>query len=222
MLEAALLALNDIFTKPFRTVLWKSLGITIALLVVIWSAVQGALGLFVALPYPWLDTTIAVIAGLGVLIGLVFLVPPITALVAGLFLDEIAETVERTHYPQDPPGKALPLADSIVLSVKFTGVVILVNLGALLLLLLPGINFVIFFIANGYLLGREFFELAALRFQPVDAVRRLRQRHRGVLFLAGLVIAGLVAIPIANLFTPLFATAFMVHLHKKLSGKEQR
>ncbi|MEZ5840913.1 MAG: EI24 domain-containing protein [Hyphomicrobiales bacterium] len=135
-------------SRPFRAVLWKTLGITIALLIAIWFGMEGALGLFVDVPYPWLNTLIAVIAGLGVLIGLVFLVAPISSLVAGLFVDEIAETVERTHYPNDPAGTALPVADSLFLAAKFTGVVILVNSGALILLLVPGVNFIIFFVAN--------------------------------------------------------------------------
>jgi CysZ protein len=84
----------------------------------------------------------------------------------------------------------------------------------------PGINAIIFLIANGYLLGREYFELAALRFRPKSEVKALRRRHGGRVFLAGLVIAGLVAIPIINLLTPLFATALMVHLHKSISRAE--
>ncbi|HQF30304.1 MAG TPA: sulfate transporter family protein [Hyphomicrobiales bacterium] len=216
MLEAALLAFSDVFSKPLRGVLWKTLGITIALLVMIWFAMEGALGLFVDVPYPWLDTLIAVIAGLGVLVGLVFLVAPISSLVAGLFVDEIAETVERVHYPGDPAGNALPLGESIALSAKFTGVVILVNLGALILLLIPGVNFAVFFLANAYLLGREYFELAAMRFRPALEAKRLRRRHGGTVMVAGMLVAGLLSIPIANLLTPLFATAFMVHLHKRL------
>jgi CysZ protein len=147
-----------------------------------------------------------------------FLVGPIASLVAGLFLDEIAAHVEASDYPDEPPGRDLPLALSLVLSAKFAAVVVLVNIFALLLLLLPGVNLVVFLVANGYLLGREYFELAALRHIPQAEAKRLRQANRVQVFLGGLMIAGLLAVPLLNLLTPLFATAFMVHLFKRVQG----
>jgi CysZ protein len=36
-------------------------------------------------------------------------------------------------------------------------------------------------------------------------------------FLYGLVIAFLLAVPVVNLLTPLFGTVLMVHLHKRLA-----
>jgi CysZ protein len=88
---------------------------------------------------------------------------------------------------------------------------------ALILLILPGVNVAIFFVANGYLLGREYFELAAMRFRSIDEARALRRANAMRVFLAGLVIAAIVIIPILNLITPVFATAFMVRMHKKIS-----
>lgn len=216
MLTAASNAFSQVLSPPFRTVLWKSLATTILLLVLAWFGIQALLAAFVVAPWPWLDTTLAVVAGLGLLVGMVFLVGPITALIAGLFLDEIAGHVEAEHYPADPPGRDLPLGASLVESVKFAVLVVIVNAIALLLLLLPGINLVAFLAANGYLLGREFFELAALRHMPAAQARRLRERHRVRVFLGGLVIAAVVAIPLVNLLAPLFATAFMVHLVKQV------
>jgi CysZ protein len=96
--------------------------------------------------------------------------------------------------------------------------VILVNIVCLLLLLVPGVNLVAFFIGNGYLLGREFFEAAAARFRPIEEARALRRENAVTVLLGGFVIALFLAIPIVNLLTPLFATAFMTHLHKRLTG----
>ena len=98
---------------------------------------------------------------------------------------------------------------------------ILGNLVALFLLLIPGVNIGAFFLVNGYLIGREYFEFAAMRFRPEADARDLRRRHAGTVFLAGLVIAGFLAVPLLNLLTPLFAGAMMVHLHKMLSAAEQ-
>ncbi|HET7715988.1 MAG TPA: sulfate transporter family protein [Bauldia sp.] len=219
MIDAARLALADIFSAPFRAVMWRSLGLTIGLLILIWIGLQALLAWLVDIEsYPWIETVLAVLAGLGLLIGLAFLVAPVSSLFAGLFTDEIAGLVERSHYPMDPPGRDVPVLESIRDTVIFTGVVIAVNLVALVLLLVPVVNLIAFFVGNGYLLGREFFEAAARRFYDRNDARALRQANAGRVFLAGLVIALFLAIPILNLFTPLFATAFMVHVYKRTAG----
>ena len=88
--------------------------------------------------------------------------------------------------------------------------------------LFAGIGAVLFFIAAAWLLGREYFELAAMRFHPVADAKALRRAHQGTVFTAGLFIAGFVSIPILNLATPLFGTALMVHMHKRLTGGARR
>ncbi len=219
MIDAAISAFSQVLTPPFRSILWRSLGITIAGLVAIWFGIQALLGNFVEFPWPWLGTILAIVAGFGLVIGMSFLIAPISSLVAGLFLDEIADQVEAAHYPGDQAGTALPLVRSMVLSAKFAGLVLLVNIIALLFLLIPGVNLIAFFGANGYLLGREYFELAGLRHRTHEEVIVLRETNRARVFMAGLIIAGLLAIPILNLLTPLFATAFMVHIYKQAEDR---
>ncbi|WP_346907004.1 sulfate transporter family protein [uncultured Roseibium sp.] len=218
MLSAASRAFGQVFEKPFRAIFWKMLGFTLAVLLVIWIALQGLVAGFVDLPYSWLNTALSILTGVGAVIGLGFLIAPVSALFAGLFQDEIADIVETQDYAADPPGKAMALIPSILLAIKFTGVVILGNIFALLLLLVPGINLVAFFVVNGYLLGREFFEFAATRFMPVEDAKRLRKAKSGTVFMGGLVIAGVLAVPILNLITPIFATIFMMHVFKQVSA----
>ena len=222
MLQAAALAFRDIFSPPFRGALLKSLALTIALLIALWLLLQWLLATWVAAPWPWLDTAFSVLTGVGLLIGLGFLVAPVTALFAGLFLDDAAEVVERTHYGADPIGRPLPFARSIATSMRFLGLVLIVNAVALPLVLAVGFGFLIFLSANAYLLGREYFELAALRHYDEASVRRMRSRNSAKVFGAGLFIAGFLAIPILNLLTPLFATALMVHLYKRIAATEPR
>jgi CysZ protein len=166
-------------------------------------------------------TALVWMTGAGLFVGALFLIAPVTAIFAGLFLDDIAAAVEGTHYPDDPPGQPMAILPSIVLSLKFLVVVAAANLVALLLVLLPGINFAVFFLVNGYLLGREYFTFAAMRLRSEAEANRLRRRNGTPIFLAGLIIAGFMAIPLLNLLTPAFAAAVMVHLHKRIAAADR-
>ena len=221
MFHAATLAFNQIFSKPFRSVFWKALGLTLLMLVLLWVGVQATLTFFLVIPYPWLETAIAWAAGAGLLVGLGFFIAPVTSLFAGIFLDEIAEKVEARHYPQDEHGTEMPLLKSLGLTIQFVALVVAVNLVALLLVFVFGLGLPVFFIANGYLLGREYFEMVAMRFMPTKEARELRRKHSTTVFLSGLIIAGFLAVPFLNLLTPLFATAFMVHMYKMVSGSKR-
>ena len=216
MIDAAILSLRDILSPPFRGVLLKSLALTMGLLIALWLGLEWLIAHFVTTPWAWLDTFLDVLTGVGLVVALGFLVAPVAALFVGLFLDDVAETVERAHYPTDPPGRPLPLARSLLTSVKFLGVVLLVNALALPLVFVLGFGAIIFLVANAYLLGREYFELAALRRHDEATVRGLRAAYSGRIFAAGLIVAAFLAVPILNLLGPLFATAFMVHLERRI------
>ena len=97
----------------------------------------------------------------------------------------------------------------------------LVYLIALPFALFAGLGFIAFFIATAWLLGRQYFEFAALRFRPVNEAKAMRRHYAGTGFAAGLIIAAFVSIPIVNFATPVFAMALMVHLHKQLSRSGQ-
>jgi len=226
--DTARIAALELLSPPFRAVFIKTLGLTVLALVALWF---GLTSLVEWLALPWLQTLLpgipswagwlgGIIAAIALAFGMALLVAPVTAVIAGLFLDDVAEVVERTDYPRDPVGRAMPALRSLLLAIKFLGVVILGNILALMLLLVPGINIAAFFIVNGYLLGREFFEFAAMRFRPEDQARALRRQYAGTVFLAGLVIGAFLAVPLLNLLTPLFAAAMMVHLHKAVSARE--
>jgi CysZ protein len=220
MIVDAFAAFAETFSPLLRRILLKAIGLALLLLVVLGTIFHGLLtGLF-SLPGIF-ETALAIIAGLGIFAGAIFLVPPITSLIAAFFVDDIAEYVERANFPADLPGRPLPFVQSIVISTKFFAIVLAVNFLALLLLLVPGINIAIFFFANAYLLSREYFELAAMRHRPVAEARALRRSHAVQIFIAGFMIAGIVAVPVLNLITPVFATAYMVRLHKRLSPSRE-
>lgn len=218
MLAAAGQAFEQLFTPPFRAVMVKCVGFTLALLAALIVAAEWSFSHFVAWP-DWIETTIEWLGGLALVAASIFLIPPVTSLIAGLYLDDIAATVERTNFPHDPPGRELPAMFAAWLAVKFFFVVLAVNILALLLLLIPGVNLIAFYVGNGYLLGREYFELAAMRHMSVAEAKRMRKSNRLTVFLCGLIIAGLASVPILNLVTPIFATGFMVRMFKRLAAK---
>src|SRR6478609_1122563 len=215
MLDAAVKALSQILSTPMRTILWRSIGLALVLIAVLafglqrllsWFAeygegwAEGLLGPGFHTPLNILAWIVSIAAGLGVVLGGIFLMPAITSLVASVFVDDVADHVEREHYPAERPGTALPLGVAIPEGIKTALLTVLVYLVALPFVLFAGAGFLIFFLATAWLLGREYFELAA------------------TVFTAGLFIAAFVSIPIVNLATPLFGMAFMVHMHKRLSG----
>jgi CysZ protein len=233
MLDAAFKALGQMFTRPFRSVLWKSIGLALILIVVIGIGLHRALVWLVTIGEGWAEQTFGVTTnlpvtalvwllsfatGLGIIAGSVFLMPAVTALVASLFVDDIGAVVERTHYPGDSPGTELPLWRALFEGIKTALLAVAVYLVALPFLLFAGFGAVIFFLATAFLLGREYFILAAMRFRSPAEAKRLRREFQGTVFIAGLFIAAFVSIPILNLATPLFGMAFMVHMHKRLTG----
>ncbi len=234
MLTAAAKALTQMFSPPLRRVLLKSMGIAALLIVVaaiglhrvlVWLAESGQgffatiFGLTTGTPLAVLSWALSVAAGLGVIVGSIFLMPAVTSLLAGFFADDVAEQVERRHYPGDPPGQPLPILPAAFQGVKTVLLAILVYLVAMPSLLLAGFGAVVFFLATAFLLSREYFELAAMRFRSPSEARQLRKANQSTVFLAGMFLATFVSIPILNLATPLFGTAFMVHIHKRLSGR---
>ena len=229
MLDDASKAVMQLFSPPLRAVLWKSIGLALALIIVVGIALERLIVHFVDLgsasaeatlgsPAHWPVSAVAwLAAGLGIIAGSIMLMPAVTAMVGSFFADAIADEVEREHYPADPPGKAVPLWLAVWEGSKTALLALVIYLCAAPLLLFAGFGAVIFFLATAYVLGREYFEFAAMRLRPRDEAKALRRRHAARIYVGGLFIAAFVSIPIVNLATPLFAMAFMVHLHKRLS-----
>jgi CysZ protein len=216
MLQDALDSFSDIFSAPFRGVMIKSVALTVAVLLVVGFGLDRLALHFVSVNNGWLAAAISIAIGLGLAAGLVLLAAPVTSLVASFFFDDIAEIVEREIDPNGPPGRALSLWDGTLASLRFAALTLAVMLAALVLLFLPGVGFAAWFVANAYLLGREYFEMAAMRFRPIPEARAMRRYFAGPVFLSGLIISAFVSVPVLNLATPLFAAALMARLHKRL------
>ena len=231
MFEAAIKALTQMLSPPFRRLLLKSIGLGLVLIVLMGIGLQRLFSWMATTGATWAEGTagghtawqilawvLSIASTLGIITSALFLMPAVSAFVGSFFVDEIADEVERTHYPMEPPGRALPLFRALIEGVKTALLAVVVYLVAVPFLFVAGLGLVIMFLANGYLLSREYFLLAAMRFRTPDEARAMRRAHRTQIFLSGLVIAMFISIPIVNLATPLFAMAMMVHLHKRLSS----
>jgi CysZ protein len=233
MFEAAYKSLAQMASPEFRRVLFKSLGLALVMIVVFGIGLHRLFSWLATNGTTWAETStgfvphsvwnillwmLSITAALGIITGAVFLMPAVTAFTGSFFVDEIGAAVERTYYPAELPGKELPVGRAIYEGTKTALVSILVYLCAVPLLLFAGIGLVIMFFAAAYLLGREYFLLAAMRFRTPEEAKAMRRAHRTTVFVAGTLIALFVMIPIVNFATPLFAMALMVHMHKRLSG----
>ena len=234
MIDAVAKALSQMFSPPLRRVLLKSVGLALLLIVIIGVGLQRVFAALAHSGTTWAEQTagmaphaawatlawvLSILASLGILTGALFLMPAVAAFVGSFFVDDVAEVVERLHYPVEPIGRALPLSRALFEGIKITLLALAVYLCALPFLLLAGLGVIILFLANAYLLGREYFELAAMRFRPPAEAKALRKTNRTYVFLNGMVIAVFVSIPLLNLATPIFAMAFMVHIHKRIAGR---
>ena len=233
MIDAAIKAMSQMLSPPMRSILWRSIGLALVLLTVLAIGLQRLLNWLATAGEGWAEAMlgpnfhtlldvltwiISIAAGFGVVFGGIMLMPAITSLVASLFVDDVADHVESEFYPAERPGSALPVGIAMREGLKAAGLTILVYLVALPFVFLAGAGFLIFFLATAWLLGREYFELAAMRFRSPEEAKAMRRDNAATVFTAGLIIAAFVSIPIVNLATPMFGMAFMVHMHKRLSG----
>ena len=215
MLKAAFKALGDLLSQEFRSVLFKALGLTIALFIAVLILVEVLLSTLTHFSWPWADWALGLGTGIALLVAFFFLMSPVTAAFAGLFLDQIAEKVEARHYPWDPPGSPLPAGRAIATGIQFFLLVLVVNL-AVLPVVLFGVGAVALVVANAYLLSREYFEMVAMRHMPDEEAKAMRKENAPAIFFAGLLPALMSLVPVVNLAVPLFATSYFTHFFKSV------
>jgi CysZ protein len=220
MPNALRLALQQITSDPaIRRVLWVSFAATIALVLTLPALAGWGLSFVHIANWTWVDTTLDVLGGVAVLALGILLFPAIVGLVAGLFLDDVAEAVEARHYPALPPPRRQRIGEIVWGSARFFLALVAFNLVAVgIVLVVPGVNLIVFWLVNGYLLGREYFELvAARRFEPA-AARALWRERQGRFIVAGLVLAAILLVPVVNLMVPVLGAAFMTHVFHRAVG----
>jgi uncharacterized protein involved in cysteine biosynthesis len=154
------------------------------------------------------------------------LFPVVVGIVMSLFLDEVADAVEARYYPDLPKAPGMGFLPGLWTGIRFAGLLLIVNLlllvlwgiMALTVILAPFVP-IMFYVVNGWLCGREYFEQIAYRRYSVEEARALRKPYGARLTLAGIAIVFMATIPIVNLITPLLATAYMVHVVQDIARR---
>lgn len=198
------------------------LGLTLLALWGLWELVTWLLTGWKFFNWGWVNWLVDTFTGLVIFFVVLLLFPAVLAIITSMFLDPIVTAVEKRHYPELPKGRDQPIGELIGYIVKFTLWIIGINLLVLpLYLLFPAVNFLIAWVVNGYLIGREYYELVAMRRLTPGAMKALRQGQGGTIFRGGFLMAVLFTVPFLNLLMPVVAAAYMTHVFHKLPWKEK-
>ena len=167
----------------------------------------------------WADSASHLAVALVALVAPLPFFPALATTVMSFRLEAVAEAVDQRHYPKLNWPRPQKWSEVLVVTLRFLGATVVVNLVALPLyglLLLTGFAFILSLVINGYLLGREYFELVALRRLGPKEARILFRNRLGQWWLAGAVIALLFTVPLLNLAAPVLGAALMVHRFQAL------
>lgn len=228
ILEDFAKALGQVFDRRFRRVLWIGLLLSLALLVAFYAALlwvveqfaPGSLTLPVIGKITWVGDLLGWASLFLMLILSMFLMVPVASAITALFLDDVAQAVEDRHYPALPPAGRVSFWQGLVETVNFLGVLMGANILALAVLgFMPPAYPVVFYLLNGWLLGREYFMIAALRREGRQGARGLARAHAGQIWLAGCLMALPLTIPLVNLIIPVLGAATFTHLYHRLAGR---
>ncbi len=220
-------ALGQMGDPRFRRVLGLGIVLTIALLVAmttafLWlinSLAGGSAFVDILGEVRWLNDLISWGSFFLISFLSIFLMVPVASAITSMFLDEVAQAVEDKHYPQLPKVAAVPFGDALKDTINFLGVLIGANILALILYAV--FSFAapfIFWALNGFLLGREYFTLAAMRRIGRDQAKILRKQHTGTIWIAGILMAMPLSVPLLNLFIPILGAATFTHLYHRISA----
>jgi len=231
ILSDFLRALRQMGDRRFRRVLYLGLGLTVALLFGVYAAFLGVVNWItpdqVTIPglgeVTWIDDLLSGASVIFMLVLSVFLMVPVASAFTSLFLDDVADAVEDRHYPHLTKGARVGFLAGLKDSVRFMGLLIVANILAFLLyaFFLP-LGPVIFVLLNGFLLGREYFQLVAMRRLPRADARALQRRYQGQIWVAGTLMALPLTVPVVNLLVPVLGAATFTHLFHRLAPTSAR
>jgi uncharacterized protein involved in cysteine biosynthesis len=223
--------LSQIGDPRFRRVLFKGIGLTFVLLIAVYTAflmflnwigagqtVQELLG-----NISWVGNLFTFASLFLMIVLSIFLMVPVASAITSLFLDEVADAVEDKHYPELPDVPGVSFSEGLKDSVNFLGLLVAANILALVLYaIFPPFSLFIFWGLNGFLLGREYFQMVAMRRVGRAEAKKLRKKHIGTIWLAGTLMAMPLVVPLLNLVIPILGAATFTHLYHQLEPSPRR
>ena len=219
MLIAFLRTLGQFGDPVFRSLLLRGAGFAVVATICLWGLGGAFFYGTTFFESSWLESFFDLGGFIAIFLLTLFLFPAFVTLSLSFFLEDLLVAVEKRAYPALAPPRRQGFADVLMTTAKFTGVLVLLNLLFLPAYFFPFFGAVLFLGMNGYLLGREYYELVAMRrLDPIEA-RAFRQTHRGRIFLCGITIALFSVVPGINLVAPAFGAALALHLFEQLRKK---
>ena len=217
---AALAQMSD---PRFRWVLIKGVGLTLALLMGLFAFAFWGIAWLVpdTITLPWIgdvglsDSLLSWGSLALMLVFSVFLMVPVASAFTGIFLDDVADAVEARHYAHLGPAPQIGLAENIRESAAFMGVIVIANLLAMVLYITPLAPFV-FYGLNGFLLGREYFRMIAVRRLGREGAGPAFRSNLLTIWTAGALMALPLTIPVVNLLIPILGVATFTHIYHRL------
>ncbi|MEM9250158.1 MAG: EI24 domain-containing protein [Pseudomonadota bacterium] len=218
-------ALSQATDPRFLRVLGLGIGLTLGLLIAVTAVFLWGINWLLpetfSLPLvgeiSWVDDIASVGFVLLMIVLSVFLMVPVASAFTGIFLDGVAAAVEARYYPHLPDVTPVPISDQIRDSLGFLAVIIAANLVALVLYFFVGpFAPLLFWLVNGFLLGREYFQLVAMRRLGREGAVAARRRHMPVIWMAGTLMAMPLSVPIVNLLIPVLGAATFTHIFHAL------
>lgn len=211
MLKALYRAVAQLADPAIQRVLGGALLLSILCFAGLWWLVAALLTSTSLLQWHWVEVLVDLLGGFATLVMTWLLFPLLVSTFIGLFLEPVARAVERRHYPGLGKAPGVPLLAGLWSSIRFLGAVVVVNALLLFLMAFPPVYAIAYFAGNGFLLGREYFELVALRRENPATAHSLRREHGLELLVLGTLGAFAAVVPVVNLVAPVVLTAVMVH-----------
>lgn len=220
MFSGLFLAVEQLGDPRIRSVVIRAVIFSAVIFIALVAGISWALSGTSLFGIAWLDKGVAYLGGSAAFVIGLFIFPALTGLIISCMLEEIARAVEARHFPDLPDAREEPIMQMVSNAARFSVKTIVLNVLVFILVvpvllitivLIPLIPFV-FYALNGYLLGQDYFEFAALRRLEPAAGRALRRQHKSRVFICGTVIAVLMTVPFLNWLMPIVAAAYMVHV----------
>ena len=220
MFSALTKGIRQLSDPATRQVVWLSIGIAALTFLAMFACIETALLHTSIFQTGWMETVSDILGRLSGVILAWLLFPAAISAAVGLFLGRVSGAVEARHYPALPLVEEPPFIESLLAAGKFLLTLVALNLALLFFIFTGPLYLILYYLVNGYLISREFFELVSIRRMDASAARAVRKRFQASLLIIGAIFAFLMTVPIVNLLTPIIATATMVHLFENWRARD--